>query len=76
MTLEHLQWCSKEIFFTSKFHYLLFSNPTHKTETGTANRRGTTNSKPLGPIIMMCPPEALSSSQMISITLFSAGAER
>ncbi len=38
---EHLQrWCSyvtlPNIFFTSKFNYLLFSNPTYKTEeTGT-----------------------------------------
>jgi hypothetical protein len=45
--LEHLQWCSvcnpAKIFLTSKFHYLLFGNPTHKTVTGTANRWGTTN---------------------------------
>jgi hypothetical protein len=34
MMLERLQWCSKNIFFTSKFNYLLFSNLTHKTETG------------------------------------------
>jgi len=27
--------------------------PAHKTETGTANRWEITNSKPLGPIIMM-----------------------
>ncbi len=44
--LEHLQLCSvcdpENIFFTSMF--------THKTETGTANRWGTTNTKPLGPI--------------------------
>jgi hypothetical protein len=38
--LEHLQrWCSvcglAKIFFTSEFSYLLFCNPTHKTETGT-----------------------------------------
>ncbi len=51
---KHLQWCSiydpQNIFFTCKFSYLLFSNPTHnKTETGrTANRWGTTNSKPCG----------------------------
>ncbi len=50
---KHLQRCSvcdpQNIFFTSKFSYLLFSNPTHKTETGrTANRWGTTNSKPCG----------------------------
>jgi hypothetical protein len=42
---------SPQIFFTSKFSYLLFFNPTHKTETGTANRRGTINSEQPGPII-------------------------
>jgi hypothetical protein len=31
---------------TSKFSYLLFSNLSHKTETGTANRWETTNSNP------------------------------
>ncbi len=36
----------KNIFFTSKFSYLLFSNPTHKTKTGTANRWETTNTNP------------------------------
>jgi len=40
--LEHLQRCAVcdpgEIFFTSKFSYVLFCNPTNKTETGTANR--------------------------------------
>ncbi len=39
--------------FTYKFSYVLFCNPTHKTEIGTANRWGTTNSKPPGRIIMM-----------------------
>jgi hypothetical protein len=29
---------------------VFFSNPTNKTETGTASTWGTTNSKPLGPI--------------------------
>jgi hypothetical protein len=37
----------KKIFFTSKFSYSLFCNPTHKTEAGTANRWGTTNGEPL-----------------------------
>jgi hypothetical protein len=42
------------IFFSSKFSYVLFSaTPTHKTETGTANRWRITNNKPPGPIIMM-----------------------
>ncbi len=39
----------KTYFSHASFSYLLFSNPTHKTETGrTANRWGTTNSKPCG----------------------------
>jgi len=53
--LEHLQRCSVcdpgKIFFTSKFSTLLQS--THKTETGTANRWGTPNSKPPERIITM-----------------------
>jgi hypothetical protein len=40
--LDHLQWCSvcdpAKIFFTSMFTYLLFGNPTLKTEIGTAYR--------------------------------------
>jgi hypothetical protein len=40
--LAHPHRCSvydrAKIFLTSKFNYLLFCNPTHKTETGTANR--------------------------------------
>jgi hypothetical protein len=41
--LEHLQrWYSvchpaSHIFFTSKFSYLLFCNPTHQTQTWTTN---------------------------------------
>jgi hypothetical protein len=35
-----------KIFRTSKFSYLLFSNPTCKTKTAIANRWETTNSKP------------------------------
>ncbi len=66
----------KNIFFTSKFCYLLFCNPTHKTGTGTANRWGTTNSEPPGPIIMIGESETLTSSQILFITLFSAGAHR
>jgi hypothetical protein len=46
----------EKIFFPSKFSYVLFHNPTHKTKTGTANRCGTTNSKPRGLIIMMGQP--------------------
>jgi hypothetical protein len=65
--LEHLQRCSvcdpaAKKNFTSKFSYVLFCNPTYKTETGTANRWGTTNSKPLGRIIMMGQSATLSRS--------------
>ncbi len=71
-SLEHLQRCPvcdpATIFFTSKFSYTLFCNPTHKPETGIANRWGTTNSKPTGLIIIM------STSEIMFITLFSAGA--
>jgi hypothetical protein len=42
--------------------YVLFGNPTNKTETGTANTWRTTNNKPPGPIIMMDQSETLSSS--------------
>jgi hypothetical protein len=49
---DYLQWCSvcdpAKIFLISS--YLLFSNPTHKTETGTTNRWVTTNSNPPGQI--------------------------
>ncbi len=75
---EHLQRYSvcdsAKIFFTSKFSYVLFCNPTHKTETGTTNRWGTTYSKPPGRIIMISQSETLSSSYFIFITLVSAGA--
>jgi hypothetical protein len=52
--LENLQQCflcdlAKEIL-TFKFSYILFSNPAHKTKTGTANRWETTNSNPPKPI--------------------------
>jgi len=49
---EHLQQCSAcnptQIFFSSKFSYLILCNTTHKTEIGIANRCGTTNSEPPG----------------------------
>jgi hypothetical protein len=54
---QHTQKCSVcgpvKVIFTDKFSYLLFCNPTHKNEPGTAKRLRTTNSKPPGPIIMM-----------------------
>jgi hypothetical protein len=52
-----------------------FATPPKKTELGTANRWGTTNSKPPGLIIMIGQSETLSSSQIIFITLFSPGAQ-
>jgi hypothetical protein len=64
-----------KMFFTSKFSFVLFCNHTCKTETGTANRWETTNSKPLGPIIMTGRSETPSSSQIIFITLFFAGGQ-
>jgi hypothetical protein len=76
---RHFRWCSicdaAKIFFTSKFGYSFFCNPTHKIEIETTNSGGTTNSKPLGPIIMMGQSEIQSSIQIIFITLFSAGAQ-
>jgi hypothetical protein len=40
-----------KIFLTSKvYSYFLFSNPTHQTKTGTANKWKTTYSNPPGPI--------------------------
>jgi hypothetical protein len=66
MLLEHLQqWSvciSAKTFLTSKFSYLLFSNPTHKTKTGTATRSETTNGKLPGPIIMIDHSKTGSSS--------------
>jgi hypothetical protein len=35
--LQTWRWMKVEIFFTSKFSYLLFCNRTHKSETGIAN---------------------------------------
>jgi hypothetical protein len=55
----------QKVFFPSKFSYLLFCNPTHKTKTGTANRWGSTNSKPPGPIIMMGQSETVITSRII-----------
>jgi hypothetical protein len=54
-----------------------FTTPPIKLKLGQQTGKwGTTNSKPLGPIIMMSRSEALSSSsQIIFITLFCAGAQ-
>ncbi len=53
-------------FSHPSFSYLLLCNPTHETETTTANGWGTTNSKPPGPIIMTSQLKILSSSQVRS----------
>ncbi len=50
----------------------MFYNSTLKIETGTANRLGSTNSEPPGPIIMMCQSETLNSSHIKFITPLSA----
>jgi hypothetical protein len=47
-----------------------FANPTHKTETGTANTQGTSNSKPPGLIITMGQLETLGSSPIILLHSF------
>jgi hypothetical protein len=69
---QHLQQCSVcvlgEILFTSKFSYLLFCNSALKTETTTRCR--TTNSKQLGPIIM------ITTDQQSNHMFFFAGAKR
>ncbi len=51
-SLEHLQCCSvckpPQLFLTFKFSYLFpFSNSTHKTKIGTANRWETSTVNPL-----------------------------
>jgi hypothetical protein len=42
-----------KIILTSKFSYSLFSNPTHKTKIGTANRWDTTTNKPAGQLLLL-----------------------
>jgi len=55
--------------------YSFATPPINKTETGTARKWGTTNSKPAGPINMIGQFETLSTSHIIYTTLFSAWAE-
>jgi hypothetical protein len=57
----------KNKYFTSNLSYI-------KLKLGQQIGGGTSNSKPLGPIIMMSQSETLSSSEILFITLFSAGA--
>jgi hypothetical protein len=63
-------WTCKNIFHIQVELFTVFCNPTHQTEPGTANRLGTTNSKPPAPISMMGEWETLSSNPIICITLF------
>jgi hypothetical protein len=50
---------------------LVISNPTHKAKTGTANRWETTNSKPLGQIIIIDQSKLWSNNHIIFTILFS-----
>jgi hypothetical protein len=61
-----------DIFHIQVFLFI-FCNSSHDTETGTADMWETTNSKPLGPIIMIDQWETLRSSQIIFIALFFGG---
>jgi hypothetical protein len=70
-----MQPCKNIFHIQVKLFIALFSNPTHKTETGTGNMLGTSNSKPPGPILMIGQSETLSSSQIVFITLFCAGTQ-
>ncbi len=67
------QYVTLQRYFShSSFSYLPFSNPTHKTKTGTANRWESTNTKPPEPIIIIGQSKTGSSSQIIFIcTLLS-----
>jgi hypothetical protein len=59
----------------SKFSCFFSGNPTNKTETGTAYKWGTTNSKPPGQIIIIDQLKVLSLSQVQFITLVFGGAQ-
>ncbi len=78
-SLEHLQGCSvcdpAKIIFTSKL-CTLFATPLIKLKLGQQICGGLLIAKPPRPITMMAQSESLSSSYIIFITLFSAGAER
>jgi len=65
-------FCTLQKYFShpSKCSNLLVFNPSYKTKTKTSNRLETTNSKPPGPIIMICQSETESINQTIFIRLF------
>ncbi len=75
-------WTCKNISHIQAFNVQLFSNPTHKTETGTASKYTweTTNSKPLGPIKLSSQLETGTSQQnstkMTPFTTLFQGSER
>ncbi len=75
MTLSSIpsgaQYLTLQKYFShpSFFFFFFFSNPIYTTKTRTANRWEITNSKPLGPIIMIGRSETRSSSQIIFIKL-------
>jgi hypothetical protein len=62
---------SSKISLRSKFSYVFFYNPTHKTKIGTTNKWETSNRKPLGPIIMIRQSKTRNSSQTMYIIIFS-----
>jgi len=75
-------WCRISLSISSGTQYVTLqkyishqSLVIYKIETGRANRWGTSNSKPLGPIIMMSQSETLRSSEITFIPLFSAVAQ-
>jgi len=74
--LEYPHWCSvcdpAQIFLTSTFTYLLFSNPIHKIEMGIASMWEPLIANPPGIIIMIGQSKTGCSSQIIFITLFSS----
>jgi hypothetical protein len=61
----------KNIFHIQVLVIYFFCNPTHLTETGTANRWGTTNSKPPGLIIMIRHSETPRSRSVGSYLYYS-----
>jgi hypothetical protein len=76
---ERLWPCPKEFSRSCLVIYIFFCNPSHKTETGRAKRWGTTNNKPLGPIIIMGPIEKNTEWEEVRsylLTLFSVGAQQ
>jgi hypothetical protein len=77
VTFEHLQLCAQHVTLQKYFSHpnlvlYFFCNPTHKTETGTANRWETTSSKPPGPIIMINQSETVTRSLFVVAVPFTS----